>query len=232
MGGNSAWSENQDRHGNGKWRGLRARSSDQGPLPPRTRAGEPGANTDPREERELRMGGWTGRVMGGELWHPWQCRHWHGPAVTFPAGWPGVRSGGKIASRDGAGESRPRPRQPAGQRCGQTGRVTLCLTPGHLAGPHPALPRPRVSIVTRAVPGSGPELCRGRTELRPCSDPRTRLFSLSAWPPALSRTQPSQMRGRWWAWWRAEAGSSRHRPLLQDFLLILGKVFFKISCWF
>ena len=83
---------------------------------------------------------------------------------------------GEIASRDGAGESRPRPRQPAG-RCGQPGRVTL--TPGHLAGPHPALPRPPCLSSHALCPAvSGPELCRGRTELRPCSDPRTRPFQI------------------------------------------------------
>lgn len=116
---------------------------------------------------------------------------------------------GEIASRDGAGESRPRPRQPAG-RCGQPGRVTLCLTPGHLAGPHPALPRPPClnshTRCARLCPGpSCAAAARSSARVLIPGPDHSKLsrhaqltpsVSLSARPPALSRTQPSGMRGR------------------------------------
>ena len=76
-------------------------------------------------------------------------------------------------------------------------------SPGHLAGPHPALPRP--SRHTRWCRVAG--LCRGRSSARvliPGPDHSklsrhaqlTPSVSLSARPPARSRTQPSGMRGR------------------------------------
>ena len=55
---------------------------------------------------------------------------------------PGAQSVVSESHRDGRGRHRDRSNQP--------GRVT-----SHLAGPRPALPRPRVSLVTRAVPGPG-----------------------------------------------------------------------------
>ena len=62
-------------------------------------------------------------------------------------------------------ERRVRERERHRDRGNQPGRVT-----SHLAGPRPALPRPRVSLVSRAVPGPGTAPHSSRRVLIPGPD--------------------------------------------------------------